>query len=380
MKEDIMWTISENKTWTYLEERFPWVQVMQEVPQDRIHHAEGNVAVHTQMVLRALEEDTAWQNLAALDRETLWAAALLHDVEKASTTVTEADGRITSKGHARKGAQTAGRILYRDTPTPFAIREAVCGLVRHHSLPLWLLEKRDPLKTLIQASLEVNTEWLAILARADVRGRIATDIPDLLYRVDCFEEFCKEHACWGATRPFASGEALLHYLEKEDAHADYVPFEQQQPKVVLMSGLPGAGKDTFIKKHYPDWPVVSLDGIRGQRNIVHGDKTGNGQAIQAAKELARQYLRKKQPFVWNATNITRQMRAQLISLFRDYKAHVTLVYLEVPYAQLTAQNRNREAAVPAAALDKLVNKLEVPARWEAQEVIYVTGQPAKTLS
>ena len=33
-----------------------------------------------------------------------------------------------------------------------------------------------------------------------------------------------------------------------------------------------------------------------------------------AKEEARTYLRKGQDFVWNATNITRQMRAQLIDL------------------------------------------------------------------
>ena len=141
-------------------------------------------------------------------------------------------------------------------------------------------------------------------------------------------------------------------------------------EVVLMSGLPGAGKDTFIKQHYSDWPVVSLDGIRTKQGIAPTDKAGNGRVIQEAKEQARVYLRKQQKFVWNATNTTSQMRMQLIDLFNTYKAKVSIVYLEVPHRQLHNQNKNREAIVPAGVLDKLINKFEVPAQWEADEVCY----------
>ncbi|GAA0542734.1 AAA family ATPase [Chitinophaga japonensis] len=365
-----MWTITDHKDWTLLEQQFDWVRDMREVPQDALHHAEGNVAIHTKMVLEAMAQDVRYQELDTQVQETLWAAALLHDVEKRSTTVTEPDGRITAHGHARKGAQTARFLLYRDLPAPFFTREEIVGLVRHHSLPLWLLEKPDPLKTLIRASMEVNTRWLAMLARADVRGRICQDQEDLLYRVDCFEEFCNEQGCWGATRPFRSAHARMHYLERDDAYPDYEPFEAPEMEVVLMSGLPGAGKDTFVKKHFPGMPVISLDDIRLQRGIDPGDKTGNGQAIQEAKERARVLLRKKTGFVWNATNTTAQMRSQLISLFLAYRARVKIVYVESPYMALHKQNRDREAVVPPAVIDRLVRKLEVPAPWEAHEVSY----------
>jgi hypothetical protein len=49
-----MWTISENKQWTDLENRFDWVKRMKVVPQDPRYHAEGDVAIHTQMVLEAV--------------------------------------------------------------------------------------------------------------------------------------------------------------------------------------------------------------------------------------------------------------------------------------------------------------------------------------
>ena len=159
-----MWTITKNKDWNYLNENFAWVSRMESVPQDPRHHAEGNVAIHTRMVLEVLEKLPEYQKLEAADQEILWAAALLHDVEKYSTTVTEADGSITAHGHARKGAMTARQILYREIPAPFAIREQIVSLVRYHGLPLWLLEKPDPLKVLIRVSYEINTEWLALLA------------------------------------------------------------------------------------------------------------------------------------------------------------------------------------------------------------------------
>jgi len=370
MKEVNMWTISENKTWDHLTGTFDWVERMAAVPQDARHHAEGNVAVHTQMVLEALAQIPAFEQLQVQAQEILWAAALLHDVEKYSTTVTEPDGSITAHGHARKGALKARHILYTEVPAPFDIREQIVALVRYHGLPIWILEKEDPLKELVKASLEVNTQWLALLARADVLGRICTDQAEMLYRIDCFEEFCKEHDCWGTARTFASSHARMHYLQRDDVHVDYVPFETPTTEVILMSGLPGAGKDTYVKKYFPDLPVISLDDIRNEWDIDPTDKTGNGQVIQAAKEKAREYLRRQTAFVWNATNTTRQMRVQLIELFHTYKASVKIVYVEATYKHLHQQNRNREAVVPMRVLEKLIDKLEVPALWEAATVVY----------
>lgn len=365
-----MWTITKNKTWQQLEAAFEWVRVMKEVPQDVKHHAEGNVAVHTQMVLSALQELTAWKELTEQEQEILWAAALLHDVEKRSTTVTEPDGSITSAGHARKGEMTARQILYRDIPTPFYIREQIAKLVRFHGLPLWLFEREDPVKMLIQASLQVNTQHLALLARADMLGRICNDQAEMLYRIDCFEELCREQKCWGVPKSFATDHARMNYLQKEETMPDYVPYAAPETAVVIMSGLPGAGKDTYVRRHYKDWPVVSLDDIRVAMKISPSDKSGNGRVIQAAKEQARVYLRSKQRFVWNATNITRQMREQLISLCLQYEAHITIVYVEVPCRELFRQNITREAIVPASVMHRLINKLEVPDLTEAHSVIY----------
>jgi len=139
----------------------------------------------------------------------------------------------------------------------------------------------------------------------------------------------------------------------------------------MLSGLPGMGKDTYIKKMHPDLPVVSLDNIRRKFKLKPHDASATGWAVQQAKEEAKVFLRKGVPFIWNATNITKQMRSQWIDLFTSYKAKVKLVYIETSYNEWLRQNANRENQVPHTVIMRLLEKLEVPSISEAHEVIYI---------
>jgi predicted kinase len=296
----------------------------------------------------------------------------MHDIEKRSTTFTDEDGNIVSPGHAKKGAITTRKILYRDFATPFEIREQVAGLVRYHGLPLWVFEKPNPVQALIKASLEVNTNLLAVLAKADVLGRICSDANDLLYKINLFKELAVEHGCYGNPKKFASNLSRFQYFRKDDRHPDFETFDDTKTEVIILSGIAGSGKDFYISKNYPALPVVSLDDMRRKAKITYGDTKGNGRIIQAAKELAKQYLRNSVPFIWNATNITLQMREQLIDLFEPYKPNIKIVYVEVNYKKLIAQNNNRQHGIPQYAVEKMIDKLEVPKLWEAVELVYVT--------
>lgn len=367
-----MWTISKNKTWENLC-KFSWVNDMYGVPQSPVHHAEGNVAVHTQMVLQELEQMKAFQDLSLQEQEIIWASALMHDVEKRSTTFIDEDGHIVSPVHAKKGALTTRQILYRDLETPFYIRESVVGLVRYHGLPLWVFEKEYPVQALLKASLEVNTRWLAILATADVLGRECSDQKEMLYRIELFRELCMEQDCWGQPRLFPSELSKFQYFRKEEQSPDYLPFDTTHSEAIILSGLPGSGKDFFLKKNFPQHAVISLDDMRRKSKINYRDTKGNGRVIQEAKELAKTYLRNRQPFVWNATNITLQMREQLIDLFAVYDPIIRIIYLEVPYKKLLSQNKNRDFPIPEPALEKMIGKLEVPRSWEAHKVTYEVG-------
>lgn len=364
--------------WKYLENYHPntiqlqcnWMEELAQTPQDPIFHAEGDVATHTFMVLEELQGSPFFQERTALEKEILKAAALFHDIEKRSTTVIEANGRISSRGHAKKGALSVRKMLYQQGNTPFSIREQIAALVKYHGIPIWIFEKENPLKTLFTTSLALNTQLLGLLATADIKGRICADQEEMLYKIALFQAYCEEQECWGVARTFETSLAKFHYFQKDNAPANYIPFEKETFEVVLMCGLPGTGKDHHIQQKYPDWPVISLDSIRKGLKIAAGDKKQTGKVVATAKEQAKIYLRKKQRFVWNATNVTRKMRKQLIDAWSVYRPKICIDYVEVPFQKLLVQNQARTAIVPFKVIENMLSKLEIPTADEAHEVHY----------
>ncbi|HEF8771298.1 AAA family ATPase [Providencia manganoxydans] len=363
------WQLSDTREWSQLEERFDFVRDMRGVPQDQQHHAEGDVATHTQMVLNALESLPEYQQLPALQQNIVWAAALLHDVEKRSTT-REQDGRIRSPGHAKKGELSVRHILFREVETPFVIREQIAGLVRYHGLPLWVMEKADPERALFAASLRVAMPLLCLLAKADVLGRICADQAELLSRIELFELFCREQGCWEQPKAFASMAGRFHYFHQQRGSPDYQPFEEFGSEVIMLCGLPGMGKDHFIAQYYPHREVICLDEIRREHKISPADRNAQGWVAQYAKEQAKVRLRAKTDFIWNATSLSASLRESMISLFARYQAKIHLIYLEVPYKQWQQQNRQRKYAVPENVMERMANKLELPTPDEAHQVSY----------
>jgi predicted kinase len=56
-----------------------------------------------------------------------------------------------------------------------------------------------------------------------------------------------------------------------------------------MSGLPGAGKDSWIREYLPDWTVISLDELRQAMNI--SPKDDQGAVGERARAIAKEYMR-----------------------------------------------------------------------------------------
>src|SRR3954453_13558950 len=101
---------------------FDWVRALVDCPQDPIHHAEGNVWIHTRMVLETLLAMPAWPSLTEDERQAVWLGWLLPSVAKPFTPRVEDDGRVTAKGHSRAGELYARRLLW-ELGAPFALRE-----------------------------------------------------------------------------------------------------------------------------------------------------------------------------------------------------------------------------------------------------------------
>jgi predicted kinase len=360
------WSIN----WSGLEAEFDWLRALADCPQNPLYHGEGDVLIHTKLVCEALVKLPEWRALSPSLRSVLFAAALLHDVAKPVATRIAEDGTISSQGHVMQGAKMAQRILW-DLNVPFSLRESIVALVKYGSLPLWFWDKPSPERAVIKASQVMRCDMLALLAEADVKGRYCDDHRQLLERIEFFREFALENSCFDRPRLFKSAHSRFVYFQKQDGNPDYEAYDDTHFQVVLMCGLPGSGKDTWIQDNLPDWKVVSLDQLRQSMGVEPDED--QGVVANEAKAIAKKYMREGQSFVWNATNLNQQLRGMLIRLFSSYQATVRIVYLETSWQDTLRRNRSRSAKVPEGVLYRMKNRLDVPNITEAQKVDWVVG-------
>ncbi|MDG2333191.1 MAG: HD domain-containing protein [Myxococcota bacterium] len=149
---------------------FPELDALGGVPQDPRWHPEGDVWIHTLMVV----DEAARLREGVEDGLALMFGALCHDLGKPESTRGE-KGRVLAHGHENQGVEVTRRFL-EGIRAPVKLVRKVSGLVQHHLAPA-LYPRNDAgargyrrlARKLAEAGLSM--ELLAELARADQLGR-----------------------------------------------------------------------------------------------------------------------------------------------------------------------------------------------------------------
>jgi predicted kinase len=128
-------------------------------------------------------------------------------------------------------------------------------------------------------------------------------------------------------------------------------------ELVVLIGLPGAGKTTFHRSRY------------GATHVhVSKDLLGHGARRKDEKQmrLVEMTLRSGRSVVVDNTNPRRADRVPLLEAARRFGARTLAVLVTAPVAECLRRNAAREgrARVPAVAIYVAAKKLEPPSREE----------------
>jgi tRNA nucleotidyltransferase (CCA-adding enzyme) len=154
---------------------FPELHALIGCEQEPDWHPEGDVWVHTLLVL---DEARRLLDRADLDRArqiAVMLGAVCHDFGKPSTTAV-IDGRVRSRNHEEAGVAPATAFLDRlnvHSLDGFDVRRHVLGLVAHHLKPGMFHTSAAPVGdgAFRRLAQKVDLELLALFAKADCQGR-----------------------------------------------------------------------------------------------------------------------------------------------------------------------------------------------------------------
>lgn len=355
----------------------PYVSILKNTMQEPKWHGEGDVYTHTTMVLNELIDLCEYKELTEIEKLIVFLSALFHDIGKGVCTKV-VNGEITSLNHGVKGSIMLREYLWKDlglagTKEYQEFRESICLLVRYHSNPIHVYE--DLTKRVIKLSTNTklakffNIKLLCILSKADALGRISSSDDEHLFNISQMIKEAKKLDCFEKCFEFSDSYTKYQYLTKDNIWPYQSLYNTNLGTIILLCGLPGTGKDTFIKENYPDLEVISLDDVRDTLNIDPSEN--QNEVYEYAKNKAKDLLRNKKEFIWNATNLTNLVRNKQLNLFHNYKFSVKIIFLETSLDENLKRNKNRVKQVPEKVIYKLLSNINIPEAFEAEDVEWI---------
>lgn len=371
-KESIDWELLKTEIFN------PFYFDMETTMQEPKWHMEGNVFVHTKMVCNTLISLDEYKELNIKEKLITFLACLFHDIGKITCTRI-LNGEIVSMGHAKAGSVRLREYLWKDLGMSGSkeyqeFREALCFYVRYHSIPIWDFDdktERNIIKISLNSKLTkyFSIKLLAIISKADALGRISKDDDKHLSNIAKFINKAKEFDCYDKAFSFIDNYTKYQYFLKNNVWPYQSLYDDSWGEIILLCGLPGTGKDTYIKNNYPNMEVISLDDIREEIKVSPEDN--QAKVYEVAKNKAKELLRNKKEFIWNATNLSNMIRDKQLKLFHDYNARVRIIFLEANYESNLQRNKNRKKYVPEKVINKLLSNINMPQDYEAYCVEWV---------
>lgn len=174
--------LSETKR--FQESVFAFLNRMKKTEQSKQHHPEGNVWIHTMMVV---DEAAKLREKSKEPRIFLW-SALLHDLGKPDATKLR-KGKITAYDHDKIGASLTKELLLQVSDDSVFI-DQVTAMVRWH-MQILFIAKNMSMAEVETMKQEVDVNEVALLGLCDRLGRLNANREEVKRDIDKFRSTVK---------------------------------------------------------------------------------------------------------------------------------------------------------------------------------------------
>ena len=128
--------------------------------------------------------------------------------------------------------------------------------------------------------------------------------------------------------------------------------------LVLLVGLPGSGKSTWVSGRKG---VLSSDALRELLADDAGNQSIHARVFRVMRDLLKHRLQLKRPVTYiDATNLTPKERRPYVKLADLFDSGIEAVFFNVPAEECIRRNRGRDRTVPDEVIRKMAEKLVPP--------------------
>lgn len=329
----------------------PQFNQMLTTPQLDNNGNQTNLAVHTQLVTERMLEYLTDDIVA--DKESnyyiiMLMAAIFHDIGKIErTTFDDNLGCYVSKRHNIAGERLIRQLFFDED---LEKREKVCYMIRHHHDLNQVNEDKTLFADVIKnANGLVPLRDMVALFKCDMRHSHLQGDENNFFdsKIPKIIQASKLLNCY--LKPYIHDTRRHKFQDFYDTTNIPSLSLQQEFKVYIMIGLPGSGKDEWIKKNLPNLPNITIN-----------------QNEKIFEEKIIDLCEKRESFIINGDNLKIKDRKKFHNIILNYNPYIVYIVVEAPTLKINKTRKKGE--IKPSVLGQKLKTFEYPEYYEYDEI------------